>query len=130
HLCLLLISLLHGCSHKSNRESTTASPRSSVETFTTEETGEPMRRGQVQWNEGQRSTNAVTITLDHRMTDHSKYQTIHGFGGSFTQAAAYLYKNLDRSTQEQFMKLVFSPEGLHYSLGRVPINSCDFSPET
>ncbi|KAF4680356.1 hypothetical protein FOZ60_013671 [Perkinsus olseni] len=94
--------------------------------FTTTEAGEPMQRGQVGWNEGRRSAMSVTVTVNPQR----RHQTIHGFGGAFTQAAAYLYKNLSPSTQKRYMDLVFGADGLRYSLGRVPINSCDFSPDT
>ncbi|KAF4727524.1 hypothetical protein FOZ63_012297, partial [Perkinsus olseni] len=87
--------------------------------FTTTEAGEPMQRGQVGWNEGRRSAMSVTVTVNPQR----RHQTIHGFGGAFTQAAAYLYKNLSPSTQKRYMDLVFGADGLRYSLGRVPINS-------
>ncbi|KAF4724025.1 hypothetical protein FOZ62_024149, partial [Perkinsus olseni] len=91
----------------------------SLPRFTTTEAGEPMQRDQVGWNEGQRSAMSVTVTINPQR----RHQTIHGFGGAFTQAAAYLYKNLSPSTQKRYMDLVFGADGLRYSLGRVPINS-------
>jgi glucosylceramidase len=54
-----------------------------------------------------------------------------GFGGAFTEAAALNWRSLSEEDQEAVIQLYFgSPaEGGHgYSLGRVPINSCDFSP--
>jgi len=66
------------------------------------------------------------------LVDASKtYQSIVGFGGAFTEAAAINWRSLSPEDQEKVIKLYFSPpsEGGHgYSLGRVPINSCDFSP--
>ncbi len=57
-----------------------------------------------------------------------EYQTIKGFGGAFTEAtAATLYK-LSKSNREKIIKMYFDPkEGIGYTLGRVHINSCDFS---
>jgi len=64
--------------------------------------------------------------------DHSKtYQTVVGFGGAFTEAAAINWRLLSQHDQEEVIRRYFaSPEegGLGYTLGRVPINSCDFSP--
>ena len=64
--------------------------------------------------------------------DRSKsYQEFAGFGGAFTEAAAINWRKLSDEKQVEVIKLYFgSPEdgGLGYTMGRVPINSCDFSP--
>jgi glucosylceramidase len=56
-----------------------------------------------------------------------KYQKIDGFGGAFTQAAAFNYSKLDEARQKEFLEAYFSASGLNYSFGRTHINSCDFS---
>ncbi len=56
-----------------------------------------------------------------------KFQTITGFGGSFTQASAYLLNKLGEANREKILKAYFSEEGANYSLTRTHINSCDFS---
>lgn len=59
------------------------------------------------------------------------YQSIVGFGGAFTEAAAINWRLLSPEEQDEVIRLYFgSPEdgGHGYSLGRVPMNSCDFSP--
>ena len=56
-----------------------------------------------------------------------KMNTIHGFGGAFTESAAYCYSQLPETEKEAFIKACFSDEGLRYTLGRTHINSCDFS---
>ena len=61
------------------------------------------------------------------------YQEVLGFGGAFTEAAAINWRLLSEADQEEVIRLYFAgPEdgGHGYSLGRVPINSCDFSPES
>ena len=64
--------------------------------------------------------------------DRSKqHQEILGFGGAFTEAAALNWRSLTKADQDEVIRLYFSsPEegGLGYTLGRVPINSCDFGP--
>ncbi len=56
-----------------------------------------------------------------------KYQTIRGFGGAFTQSSGYNLQKLPKDKQRQFISDYFSADGLDYNLGRVHINSCDFS---
>ncbi len=55
-------------------------------------------------------------------------QEILGFGGAFTEAAAYNYSLMDAKTKDAFMKAYFDREsGIGYNFGRTHINSCDFS---
>ena len=54
-------------------------------------------------------------------------QKIRGFGGAFTESAAYCYSKLSTEIKEELMKAYFSSEGLLYNLGRTHINSCDFA---
>lgn len=56
-----------------------------------------------------------------------KYQKIDGFGGAFTQAAAFNYSSMNLANRKEFLSSCFSAEGLNYSIGRTHINSCDFS---
>ena len=56
-----------------------------------------------------------------------KYQHIVGFGGSFTEASAYLLNAMSESKRAAIIKAYFSDEGAQYSLTRTHINSCDFS---
>ena len=57
-----------------------------------------------------------------------RYQTIEGFGGAFTEAAAYVYSQLSDEKQQEFLKAYFDVDlGHGYRLCRTHINSCDFS---
>lgn len=59
-------------------------------------------------------------------------QKILGFGGAFTEASAINWLSLEPSAREEVLHLYFdAPEkgGNGYVLGRVHINSCDFSPK-
>lgn len=57
-----------------------------------------------------------------------EYQTINGFGGAFTEAAATTIDKLSKENRAKIIKLYFDPEeGIGYNLGRVHVNSCDFS---
>jgi glucosylceramidase len=62
--------------------------------------------------------------------DSKTYQKMIGFGGAFTEAAAYTLYQMPKEKQEILLKAYFDPkEGLGYNLGRVSIHSCDFSLE-
>lgn len=54
-------------------------------------------------------------------------QKILGFGGAFTEAAAYMYSRMPAELKEQFMEACFGESGNRYSLGRVHMGSCDFA---
>jgi glucosylceramidase len=56
-------------------------------------------------------------------------QEIEGFGGAFTEASALVFQDMTKQNQEQLIEKYFDPEnGIGYTVGRVHINSCDFSP--
>lgn len=55
------------------------------------------------------------------------FQTITGFGGSFTQASAHLLNLLGEANRQKILEAYFSEKGANYSLTRTHINSCDFS---
>jgi glucosylceramidase len=60
--------------------------------------------------------------------DGVKYQTIVGFGGAFTEAAAVTLSKLSPANQEKIITAYFDPQaGNAYTLCRTHINSCDFS---
>ena len=60
--------------------------------------------------------------------DDVEYQTVLGFGGAFTESAAYNYAQLTETQKQDFLKKTFSREdGIGYNFGRTHINSCDFS---
>lgn len=52
---------------------------------------------------------------------------IEGFGGAFTEASATIFAKLNVAQQAQIIQDYFGPDGIGYTLGRVHINSCDFS---
>ncbi|CAJ1346007.1 unnamed protein product, partial [Effrenium voratum] len=57
-----------------------------------------------------------------------RYQSFLGFGGSFTESSADLWRQMPPKQQEQVLEAYFSQEkGLAYSWGRIHMGSCDFS---
>jgi len=55
------------------------------------------------------------------------YQTITGFGGSFTEASASLLNRLSKDNRDKIIEAYFGETGAKYSLTRTHMNSCDFS---
>jgi len=62
-----------------------------------------------------------------KLKPESKFQTITGFGGSFTESSAYLLNQLGVANRSKIIEAYFGDEGARYSLTRTHINSCDFS---
>ena len=56
-----------------------------------------------------------------------KYQTITGFGGSFTESTAYLLNQLSKENRDKVIEAYFGESGARYSLTRTHMNSSDFS---
>eukprot|EP00316_Scyphosphaera_apsteinii_P008791 CAMPEP_0119300614 /NCGR_PEP_ID=MMETSP1333-20130426/2534_1 /TAXON_ID=418940 /ORGANISM="Scyphosphaera apsteinii, Strain RCC1455" /LENGTH=473 /DNA_ID=CAMNT_0007302449 /DNA_START=361 /DNA_END=1782 /DNA_ORIENTATION=- len=54
-------------------------------------------------------------------------QSIIGFGGALTQASGVVWRKLNADLRRQVVELFFGEQGIHASLARVPINSCDFA---
>ncbi|HRH49221.1 MAG TPA: glycoside hydrolase family 30 protein [Panacibacter sp.] len=67
--------------------------------------------------------NPVTITIKPEET----YQTITGFGGSFTKSSAYLLNKLSKTNRKKILEAYFGNDGARYSLTRTHMGSCDFS---
>ncbi len=65
--------------------------------------------------------------INIQIKPEDKFQTITGFGGSFTESSAYLLNQLSKEKREQILQAYFGSDGARYSLTRTHINSCDFS---
>jgi glucosylceramidase len=63
-----------------------------------------------------------------RVDAQKRFQTIQGFGGAFTEAAANTYYKMSPEIRSEILQAYFDPsKGNRYSLCRTHINSCDFS---
>lgn len=56
-----------------------------------------------------------------------EYQELEGFGGAFTESAAYVYSKMDEESRKDLLGFCFSEEGMGYTLARMHLDSCDFS---
>jgi glucosylceramidase len=83
--------------------------------------GDKMKSQSLTFHTG--TTQAVTITVNPSQT----YQTMVGFGGSFTDAGAYCLNSLNATTRKQVIDAYFGPTGANYSICRTQIGASDFS---
>lgn len=67
----------------------------------------------------------TTITIDRDATQ----QEILGFGGAFTDATGINIQKLTEDVQIKLLESYFSPDGIEYNFGRVPMGGTDFSTE-
>lgn len=72
-----------------------------------------------------------SFRMDTVVVDSSQeFQTHKGFGGAFTESAAYTFANATKKNRDEILRAYFNKEtGLAYNLGRTTINGCDFSLE-
>ena len=68
--------------------------------------------------------NPIIVTV----LPEDKFQTITGFGGSFTESSAYLLNKISKKNRDTIIEAYFGESGAKYSLTRTHMNSCDFSP--
>ncbi len=54
------------------------------------------------------------------------YQTLYGFGGAVTEAAAYVYSKMTEGNKKEFIEAYYGENGLGYTFGRCSVDSCDF----
>ncbi|MDA0729244.1 MAG: glycosyl hydrolase family 30 [Bacteroidetes bacterium] len=73
------------------------------------------------WNVPDPSEVSVQVHVNQRR------QRIVGFGGSFTDASAFLVHQVSPAQRHRIIKSYFHEEGACYSLARTHMNSCDFS---
>ena len=109
-LILLLTVMIGSCSQVDNLE---------IEVYETSAAGNKLE----QLTEFVIDEEPVTIKIKPEET----FQTITGFGGSFTESSAYLLNQLSKENRFKILEAYFGEEGAKYSLTRTHINSCDFS---
>lgn len=62
-----------------------------------------------------------------RLLPGETFQTITGFGGSFTEASAHLLNRMSQENRRRILGAYFGEDGARFSLTRTHMNSCDFS---
>lgn len=67
-------------------------------------------------------------TADLEIRPEVTYQKMLGFGGAFTEAAAYTLSRISEDKRAEVIRSYFDTEdGIGYTIGRVHIHSCDFA---
>jgi glucosylceramidase len=107
---VVLMIILGACTQKEEMK---------VEAFETSASGKKMEAVQVK--------SEVENALKIHLKPQEAFQTITGFGGSFTEASAYLLNELSQENRKKILEAYFGEDGARYSLTRTHINSCDFS---
>jgi len=69
---------------------------------------------------------AATLTIDRS----ARLQSLVGFGGAITEASVTVLAKLPDSEVQKVIDAYYSESGNRYSLGRLHINSCDFSVDS
>ncbi len=108
---IVLILMISSCQMKSDKLK--------IEVFETSKAGHQLKER----TDFDVTKDAVNI----KILPENKYQTITGFGGSFTESSAYLLNQLSKENRHLILDAYFGSEGAKYSLTRTHINSCDFS---
>jgi len=91
---------------------------------TSKETDERLTEKNTEQFTQEPQTSKTIISID----PDKKFQQVIGFGGAFTEAAAYTLQKLSPENRQKALNAYFHPEkGIHYTFCRTHINSCDFS---
>ncbi|MDR1755961.1 MAG: glycosyl hydrolase [Culturomica sp.] len=82
-------------------------------------------------------TGALEFQADSQPLQHIPYvlvnpavtfQTMHGFGGAITDAAAETFARLPEEKQQELLQAYYDPQsGIGYNFGRINMAGCDFS---
>ena len=110
-LILLVITVLIACNPE-NKEM-------EIEVFETSAQGNKLTR----LIEFEEQENLISL----KIVPEEEFQTITGFGGSFTEASAYLLNQIGSENREKIIEAYFGESGAKYSLTRAHMNSSDFS---
>ena len=103
-------------------------PSGQLLVYSSSRAGDRFKRTVVDLQSGEHS-NLPTDAVSIKVNVESLRQTIIGFGGTFTDAAGMNIASLPKGAQNYLINSYFSPEGIEYSLGRIPVASNDFSTD-
>ncbi len=110
-MIILTISLASGCQPKPNKLI--------VDVYQSSSKGQKLEK----LTNFESAATPVSINI----SSDEKFQSITGFGGSFTESSAYLLNKLSLDNRKEVLEAYFGNQGAQYSLTRTHINSCDFS---
>jgi len=85
--------------------------------------GDRFKKQVLKFTNTSHSNEGKTVTINRDV----RYQKIIGFGGAFTDAAGINILSLGLPMAQSIINDYYSPNGLSYSVGRIPMAGCDFS---
>jgi len=92
--------------------------------YTSSQNGDRFKRTVIQFSTTKKPKDTVTLKLDASQ----QFQEIFGFGGAFTDTVGINLNKLSDATKKTILTQYFSKDdGIGYTIGRVPMASCDFS---
>jgi len=110
YISLLLLAITLSC---------TKSDTMKIEVYETSEAGNKLTKLE-SFPDAEKTVNIV-------INPEERFQEITGFGGSFTEASAYLLNEVSKENRDKVIEAYFGESGARYSLTRTHINSSDFS---
>ncbi|MGB3607949.1 glycoside hydrolase family 30 protein [Psychroserpens sp.] len=113
----LIVVLMGSCNDNKSKENVQKILK--VEVYETSANGNQLKK----LTDFESTDSSATITI----SPDKKFQTITGFGGSFTESSAYLLNKLSKKNRDTILQAYFGNDGARYSLTRTHISSCDFS---
>lgn len=97
--------------------------------YRTTKDGEKFKEHSIQFSNNSFSNPDFTFMINEDETNSNSNEVIKGFGGAFTDAMTYNLLNISNNDIiNQILYDYFSINGSGYTLGRIPMASCDFSP--
>ncbi len=121
-LLIFLACLMNNCKDKSEPSVEDLE----VEVYETSASGKKLERI-TDFSSSPSKDNSAGDSISIQLFPEKKFQTITGFGGSFTESSAYLLNQLSEEKRNEILEAYFGNDGARYSLTRTHMNSCDFS---
>lgn len=59
--------------------------------------------------------------------DDLTYQAMEGFGGALTDAAGYVFAQMEKEQREELLETYFGMSAMGYNRVRIPLDGCDFA---
>lgn len=112
---LLIITIMTSCGEKQTART--------FEVFETSASGKQLTKITQFVTDDSNNNDVIKVNIQ----PDQQFQTITGFGGSFTESSAYLLNQLSPEKRALIINAYFGKDGARYSLTRTHINSCDFS---
>ncbi len=99
-------------------------PPANIRVFLSSHEGDQRLAEQAVLQPGSGAADLPSVYIDPQR----RFQTIEGFGGAFTEAAALTWHKLSPARRQEVLQAYFDPQQGHgYTLCRVHMNSCDFA---